>query len=417
MKALFRFMGNLLSIILPLSILFVGAMFQSDFVSGFLLFSFLPIALYQLGMLFYRVGGWNVRRILSRNRIRAGESISIKLNIQRRIGFPLSYCKIEEVFPFSLQKIDTREAKYHYLNNPNRLHVERTSKRIVFPGFKREFEIPYDIQKLPRGIHQLQAIRIRTGDMFGFIKKEHVFQVTDSLIVYPNERPICLQEPNNTIAQGSLSSHALHFKNINIASGSREYIPGDKFSWIDWKQTASKNKIMTKEFEQEKSVDTVVILDSCYDHAMNHLAFEAAVEVTTSLIETLHRQSVTAGLLTVDKEIHYFPKQHHDVRNHLAQIHPNGKRPFANLLKEASMTMKSPPSLWIVTNNLNEALGQTLKELKQRSTSIALFLVQPSAMIYQRDYQRIDRLHGYGIEVRLISEKQLVKNPIEVNGI
>src|SRR5699024_5289425 len=88
-----------------------------------------------------------------------------------------------------------------------------------------------------------------------------------------------------------------------------------------------------------------------------------------------------------------------------------------NLLKEASMTMKSPPSLWIVTNNLNEALGQTLKELKQRSTSIALFLVQPSAMIYQRDYQRIDRLHGYGIEVRLISEKQLVKNPIEVNGI
>ncbi|UTW70466.1 DUF58 domain-containing protein [Anaerobacillus sp. HL2] len=37
---------------------------------------------------------------------------------------------------------------------------------------------------------------------------------------------------------------------ITSVAGSREYVPGDRLTSIDWKVTARVNKLMTKEFEK-----------------------------------------------------------------------------------------------------------------------------------------------------------------------
>src|SRR5690625_3163765 len=172
MKQSLRSISSLCFILILFAILYSYAMFQGGFVSWFLFFSFLPIFFYQLGLLFYPMKRWNVRRILSRQTIQAGDSIFVTIKIERFLPFPLSYCIVEEVLPQTLQKIDNRYKKYAYLNNPEKLTVHRQFKKMIFPWFRRKIELTYKLDQIPRGEHKLHEIRIRTGDIFGFVSKE-----------------------------------------------------------------------------------------------------------------------------------------------------------------------------------------------------------------------------------------------------
>src|SRR5690625_6199743 len=99
--------------------------------------------------------------------------------------------------------------------------------------------------------------------MFRFQKKHRPFQIAHALTDYPNERPLHLQEKFSNYQEGAISSNKLNLKNTNVSSGVREYMPGDKISRIDWKQSAKKNTMMTKEYEQEKSKETMLVHEDC----------------------------------------------------------------------------------------------------------------------------------------------------------
>lgn len=201
---------------------------------------------------FYPIKNWNVTREVFRPILQAGDKAAVMIRIERNIPFPIYYCIVEEVFPKSLMKADSRNEKYLDMDHPEKRYVERKIKKVVFPGFKRSFALPYTIEQIPRGEHQLNQIRVKLSDIFGFVKREHVFNAANELIAYPTIRPILLQEQYQNFEQGSISSSTHHLMNTNVAIGVREYVPGDRFSRIDWKQTARRNNVMTKEFEQEK---------------------------------------------------------------------------------------------------------------------------------------------------------------------
>ena len=44
--------------------------------------------------------------------------------------------------------------------------------------------------------------------------------------------------------------------------GIREYQPGDRLSWINWKASAKRNGMVTKEFETGQSTDVLLVMDS-----------------------------------------------------------------------------------------------------------------------------------------------------------
>ncbi|WP_164670178.1 DUF58 domain-containing protein [Virgibacillus doumboii] len=419
MKGILRFIGKLAFVVLLLLLLFSFAMFQGGFVSWFLFFAYTPIFLYHIGLLFYPIKNWQVTRKLSNHVVRAGDRVAVKVKINRSFPYPLYYCICEEVFPVTLQRMDSHNEKYRYMDQPGKLQVNRKIKKIVFPGFKREIELPYYIEQVPRGEHQLQFVRIRIGDVFGFVKKEHVFKVPDQIVAFPNERPVHISESINSFEQGSVSSYAMNLKNTNVATGIREYMPGDKFSWIDWKQTAKKNTIITKEFEQEKSTDTMVILDASHYHGMNDLAFEAAIELTTSLLETIRKQS-QVGFLSIGSETSYFPL-HHDpakrdlIRQHLTRVQPSGDHPFSVKLKEELAKVSSGVNMIVVTTHMDVSFQETIQKAKQRTKRVIVLFIQSSALITRNEHHIIQQLRFEGVVINMITEKQLVQHMIEVN--
>ncbi|AIF42435.1 DUF58 domain-containing protein [Virgibacillus sp. SK37] len=420
MKRKLRTIGNFVFIISLFILLFSYAMFQGGFVSWFLFFSFQPIFLYHIGLLLYPMKGWKVTRTVSRYIAQAGSEVTITVNIKRSIPFPLYYCICEDVFSDTLELIDNRQNKYQHFDDPEKLKVNRKMKKVIFPSFKRTFSFSYNLKDIPRGEHFFYGIRIRTGDVFGFVKKDQMYSVSDQLLVYPNERPIELKEQVSSYEQGSTSNSFLNLKQTNIAAGIREYMPGDKFSWIDWKQSARTNTLMTKEFEQEKSTELLLVLDACNHKNMNYLAFEAAVELSFSLVKVFQQRATPVELITIGKKNKSFPLQseitaNESVRQHLTKIQPSGDSEFTSSFSEMLHHLNNKSSLIIITVHLDHLIIDKVKKWRQQTPNISIVLITSSGEITTMLHKQIQQLELFGTIVEVLTEKELVENPVEVS--
>src|SRR5690554_4654763 len=84
------------------AILFSYAMFQGGFVSWFLFFSFLPIIIYSIVMLFYPLNLVQVHRTVSSKLLRAGQTVKVNVTIRRKMPFPLLFVVIEDQLPSTM---------------------------------------------------------------------------------------------------------------------------------------------------------------------------------------------------------------------------------------------------------------------------------------------------------------------------
>ncbi|HEY4601502.1 MAG TPA: DUF58 domain-containing protein [Cerasibacillus sp.] len=412
-----RFLGPFF-VLTILIVLFSFAMFQGGFISWFLFFSFLPLVIYQMGLLFYPFRQLDVTRTLSHSIGYAGQSITVDITIKRKIPFPLFYCIVEEVLPDSLQRVDTGFDKYVHIDDPDIYEVKRQTKQLLFPFFRRKIKASYTISQLPRGEHQLTQIRIRTGDIFGFIKKEHHFPANDTLLVFPNKRRIRFTNTLYSLEQGQAIVQSNDFRQTNVVVGVREYLPGDKFSWIDWKQSAKKQDIMTKEFEQEKSMEAFFILDA--SSSSQWIAFEGLIEVMYGMMDMIHKTSDSkVGLLSIGKETSYFPF-HFDVGSrekvmkHLAMIKPDHKDTFTEQLQRQTTALPTQSLVFVFSCSVDIRFIESMKKLymkhKKRLHVILLLSKQQSFELQDA----IDMLTGHQIRLTVLTETQLVKEPLEV---
>src|SRR3954447_11269007 len=170
-KVWIRFMKIWKFILLIILILltFSYAMFQGGFVSWFLFYSFLPFALYALCVAFYSLDDFTVKRQVRGRKYQANEKITITVTLKRRIPFPLLFVLVEDCLSKSMDK----SVK------------ENNNKYFLLLGFRKEFSFEYSIEKLPRGEHTLQAVRIMISDLLGLIEKEKHINLEEKILVYP----------------------------------------------------------------------------------------------------------------------------------------------------------------------------------------------------------------------------------------
>lgn len=418
MKKSFKLLGSVAVILFLFAALFSYGMFQGGFVSWFLFYSFLPLFIYQIGFIFYSLKNWKIERHISRNNASAGEAVTVTLKLRRALPFPLYFCLAEEVIPSSLMKRDNKHHKYTFLTKPEKLHFRRSVKEMLLVGFKRKIELNYTLDELPRGEHELNEVRIFISDIFGFIKKERIFAVHDRLLVYPHERELLLAE-GSSIGQGSSAVNAIHLDQTDVLAGVREYAPGDRLSWIHWKQTARNNAMMTKEFEQERSTDVLLILDTTGSGLKSPLIFEAAVELSFSFMSWFERANVDAGLLALGKETFHFPiKQDRFMKekmwSYLMKVQPVGKIPFPLLLRDKMMLADSADLNVIITYAIDDFFRQVIMEMNRRKR-VVVFCIKSAKSISSKEEALISQMKNQGLAIHVLTEKELAATPLEVS--
>jgi uncharacterized protein (DUF58 family) len=370
---------------------FSYAMFQGGFVSWFLFYSFLPFALYCLAIGFYSLEDIYVERVLTKTDYNAGESLTVNISLRRNSSFPLFFLIVEDQVDDTL-KISNQQKRI---------------KKLLFPGIRKEFSLEYKLEELPRGEHFFRAIELKTGDPLGLVEKETEIEIQHKIVVYPSYTELIYRPFANQFDQGMTVSRERVQRDTSMAIGIREYQPGDRFSWINWKASAKRNDIMTKEFEQRQSHDVYVVMDCLPDRH-----FETIVSFTASLVRSILKKGAQTGLLTNSKERAAFPfrggEGHlHQLFYHLAKIQAKCSVPLDRTLEAEKFFSQRSSTLMIVTGQLTKALIEKASFFGQRKGTVTIFLLKDEKESpTQNDLSLKAAAHARGVRVILIHEGQ-----------
>ncbi|MCM3667136.1 DUF58 domain-containing protein [Mesobacillus subterraneus] len=356
----FKEIWKLIVLLFLILVTFSYAMFQGGFVSWFLFYSFVPFALYALGLAFYSIKEIKAERVYTKQEYNAGEKFKASIMLERNFPFPLFYAITEEQAGEALAgNSDLQKAK-----------------TMLFPGFNRVFSFDYTIENLPRGEHLLSGIKLKTGDPLGLIEKEKVLPAENKILVYPAYQEMVYRPVAHHFDQGMTASKERVQRDTSMAIGVREYQPGDRFSWINWKATARRNDIMTKEFEQRQSHDVTLLMDCAPDGR-----FEVVVSFTASVIRAILRKGAQVGLLTSSYERTAFPVRGGDIQQqqllyHLAKIQDDSPVSFDRVLEAETFLAQQNNSIMLITAQLTKELIEKAAFYNQRNGSVSIFLIK-----------------------------------------
>ncbi|AZU60191.1 DUF58 domain-containing protein [Neobacillus mesonae] len=396
-KKAWKFVLLFLLIILSFSY----AMFQGGFVSWFLFYSFLPFAIYCVALSFYPLGEIAITRSLSKTDYNAGEPLKVTVNIKRSRAFPLFYLLIEEQLNDSLSYVQQ----------------EKSTKALLFPGFKKELSYEYILKELPRGEHLFQAFTVKTGDPLGLFEKEKEFTSQGKIIVYPAYTEILYRPFENQFDQGLTASRERVQRDTSMVIGVREYRPGDRFSWINWKASAKRNEFMTKEFEQRQSHDVFIVMDCVPDKR-----FETVVSFTASLMRAVLKKGAQTGLLTISKDRASFPirggeQQLQELFYHLAKIEGKSYSSLDKILESDGFFVQQTVSFMLVTAQLNKSLIEKSSFLGQRKGAITIFLIKEQMESPSNEERSLIAIaNARGVRIVMVHEGNFAAAFSEVNS-
>ncbi len=395
-KKVWKFIVLLFLILLTFSY----AMFQGGFVSWFLFYSFLPFAIYSFAFSLYSLSGIEVIRHINKFDYNAGEPLKVMVTVKRRSSFPLFYLLIADQLDDSLVDV----------------HQKKKTKVLILPGIKKEFSFDYVIDKLPRGEHLFHSFTLKAGDLLGLIEKEASYPIENKVIVYPFFTDLLYRPFENPFDQGMTASRERVQRDTSMAVGIRDYQPGDRFSWINWKATAKRNEIMTKEFEQRKSHDVFIVMDCVPDKR-----FEAIVSFTASLQRAVLKKGANTGLLTVSDTRSFFPlgggeTQQQLLLFHLAKIRAKGSSSFDKVLETEGLFVQQSVSFLLVTAQLTKRLIEKASFLGQRKGKITLFLIKGEKEApTSSELSLITMANARGVRVIMVHEGEYAAAFSEVN--
>ncbi|MCM3694325.1 DUF58 domain-containing protein [Neobacillus niacini] len=395
-KKVWKFVVLLFLIVLTFSY----AMFQGGFVSWFLFYSFIPFAVYCVGLSFYSLSELDITRKIPQTDYNAGEPLKVTVNVKRNSIFPIFYLLIEDKLTDTL----------------TRTHQKKKSKVLVLPGFKKEFTYEYMIENLPRGEHKFDSFIVRTGDPLGLVEKEKVHSMVSKVIAYPAYTELVYRPFETHFDQGMTASRERVQRDTTLAIGVRDYQPGDRFSWINWKASAKRNEIMTKEFEQRQSHDVFVVMD-CYPDKR----FEGVVSFTASLLRAVLKKGAQTGLLTISTERASFPirggeDQLHQLFYHLARIEAKSSSSFEKVVETEGMFVQQTVSFLLVTAQLTKPLIEKAGFLGQRKGKITLFLIKGEKEVPTESERSLIALaNARNVRVLMVHEGEFASAFLEVN--
>ncbi len=377
----------LLFFLLPL--LFLNALLQGGFVSWFLFYSFLPFILYYVALSFYPLENLKVTRELTKNVFQVGDPIKVILTVRKSNFLPLFYFLIEE----------------NYSNNIHTTDQQKYTKELILTGFKKECSFDYTIYKLPRGEYCFNSLTIKVGDPLGIFESKRMFTIMNKFVVYPQYSELYYRPLEHQNNQGSsISSH--HFqRDISMAVGIREYQSGDRFSWINWKASAKRNKMMTKEFEELQSNDLFVIMDC----AQNGL-LESIVSFTASFLHTVLKKGIQVGLLTNNKKRDSFPIRGGEghfqkLLHHLAKIEANNNSPIEMVIEKNLSFIQQNVSYILITTHLSKNLIEKANFIKNRKASFTLFVIKAESMVVsESEKSLISIANARGVRTIIVRE-------------
>lgn len=373
-----RSFGRFASVIAIGTAAYVFAKFQGGFVSWFIFYTLIPFVIYSVLLYLYPLRDLTVARYIEERHVTRNGHVSIRVVLKRNFPFPLLYVVLMD----------------------KRVHDkrEKIERKITLLGFRRTYEHTYLLKNVRRGEYTLPTVEVEIVDFFNWIRKRRVFVVRDHFLVYPSVTAIVYESASKGTSEGQQLSAYMLAKDATTPSGIREYAPGDRLSWIHWKSFARTSKLMTKEFDEQRSEQYTLLLDCGISEA-----FEDVVEFAASIVVSARQNHAKLTMITASDQPKVFPliqsaDQTRQALVHLAKIQPE------DLQKVRLPIEKAMPrdALLLITGNLRMDFIHHVLTCTLDATAIVCFVVMIDKTNEKSLEPIINQVKLLGITVKLI---------------
>lgn len=184
-----------------------------------------------------------------------------------------------------------------------------TGEQVVPPW--GEISIPFAIKGRERGEWALGPIVVRVEGRLGLVRRTIRSEPGDSVLVVPSMsgvRHLRLLAIQHRLRDAGVRNIRRRGEGTSFAN-LREYVTGDDPRHVDWKATARRRKLITREFTVEQGQTVVIAMDS--GRMMTQLSdgvprFEYALSSAMLLADVAAQSRDNVGLLLFDDEIRAF---------------------------------------------------------------------------------------------------------------
>jgi uncharacterized protein (DUF58 family) len=301
-------------------------------------------------------------------------------------------------------------------------------------GPRAIIKFSYVLEPKVRGEYPLGPISVTIKDRLGFNSIERVIpdSVSD-ILIYPPYEDIKRIEILGSKRSLQLNYGLQRSKQKGLGSefyGMRKYVFGDQFRLIDWKASARSQQLIVKEFESERDITMMILVDSSNSMAggaIENTKFEYAIRACMLLTKVALTRRDNVGVFTFsDRKNFKFLKpgkgedHFYRVLDFVARIKPQGKNKMVEAIDNFNRRFQKRSLIFIITDlegNVKE-IAQAVKKLIPFNHSIIIINpFSPWFEIHEIDLSTTDKALAEAISEEMMEHIIKIRRELRNLGI
>lgn len=285
---------------------------------------------------------------------------------------------------------------------------ERTAGKIISLEGGETAYFQREVLCARRGIYDLAAFKVKTGDPFGLFIMERPLGSGKKIKIYPRlkDYPAAFLPAKQHF--GDLLVKDNQFEDYSQVSNLRAWQDGDSIKRIHWKQSARHDEVVVKNFALRGDASLIIFVDMAaksYRHDHGHRLEDLAVEVAASIVhfglqKNLFLRVFSEPGLTAGLPGRHF-RDYRGIMDRVIDLAPTGNGGFFAYVHRQSYYLTPKSSLYLITPALTLEDAAVLLGLQQRGFNQVLFylaLQSPTS----REEPLLDKLKEAGINVHVL---------------
>jgi uncharacterized protein (DUF58 family) len=301
-------------------------------------------------------------------------------------------------------------------------------------GPKALIKFSYILEPKVRGEYPIGPLSVIIRDRLGFNSVERIIpdSVSD-ILIYPPYEDIKRIEILGSKRSLQLNYGQQRSKQKGLGSeffGMRKYVFGDQFRLIDWKASARSQQLIVKEYETERDVTVMIILDSSNSMAggaIENTKFEYTIRACMLLTRVALTRRDNVGVFTFsDRKNFNFLKpgsgddHFYQVLDFVARIKPQGKNRMVEAMDFLCRRFQKRSLIFIISDlegNVKEILQAVKKLVPFNHTVIIINPFSPWFEIHEVDLSSTDKALAEAISEEMMEHIVLLKQEFRNLGI
>lgn len=195
------------------------------------------------------------QRVLSQQRALFGEEITLSITVENAKLLPLPWLEVEDAIPYSLTVQGQQRLPTNLIGNKMVLEC------LFSPRWYERVTRRYTIRCHTRGIHTFGPVKLRSGDIFGFISRDTEIDNKQYILVYPLVVPLSRFSLPARHPFGDQRAPRRLLEDPMRVVGVREYAYGDSMRRVNWKATARTLQLQSKVYEASTTYTLALFLN------------------------------------------------------------------------------------------------------------------------------------------------------------